>query len=566
MTQKNVFETMKRSTAFHLFFLIVVSLLLRLYRFRNGEIITSSDEIYLYEYSLKPVYGLLSGSLSVLATESFRFFNFPWGWGMLLWSSLFVFLLNILKIPLTEVTINFPYVIVGTLSILCSYTVAREVGGRKYAFIVALFIALLPSHIAYSRSIGVNGIVGLFFFLMTLLFFIKYQKTMEQKYLIWTYVFLALYFVSDNQALGILPLLFLTSYLYSPKENFLEKLSDAAKRCFCWRGIVYALLLLFPTIVAAIYLAQKGLIKNSYLNIFHSKPIIPGLYVQETIATIVYNAGIMLTLIVIIGFFFYLYLLVRKRATKESMIIFSWFLIYALPWFFLVPPKIVDVRVYNTPVICSLIFLTGYLFIALEQKIAKREQKKERMIGYAILGLFLFGIISGMLLTTTKSVYNYDIPGVYAPMQKFGAVGENNGIKTIGFYVREQTSSDAVFFVDVESFTAQYYFHRRISGSLDLTAEETLLLFERTNATNISYVFIQAKNKEIFDAILKERGFTPLLFAVEDEKIKSILYGKEQQSIQEQKTSVQMLDIKEYDELFNKKYGSVEDLFVEVMN
>lgn len=575
-----LFETFKKNTFFHLIFLVALTATLRFYKFRQGEIITSSDEIYLYEYSLKPIYGLLSGNFSVVVTEFFRFFNFSWGWGTLMWSTLFASLLSLLKIPLTEQTINFPYVIVGILSILAAYFVGKEIHSAWYGFIVAFFIAIMPSHIAYSRSIGVNGIVGLLFFFCTLWCFIKYQKKQKKTYLIMTYIFFAFYFVSDNQGLGILPLLVFISYIYSSKKEYLTRIKDACTKTFSWKGITCFIAVLLPTIAGAFYLAEKGLLKNSYLNLFHSKPIILNFYFKETLFTIAQNAGIVLTTFLLLGFLFYVLLLFSRKTTKQSTIIFAWFFIYSASWLFFIPPHAVDVRVYNTPTICSLIFLAGYMILALEEKIALMTKKNFRYTGYAIFSIFIFFIVGSTFFVTARSVYDYNLNffsddnpvGLlnFAPMQEFGAVGENNGIKTIGYYVREQTPENVIIFVDVESFTAQYYLNRSIIGSLDLSAEQTLLLFEKTDMTNVSYVFIQAQNQHLFEKEIFKEGFVPLVYAKENNIIKGILYAKSldytkdtQEQSEFKRENFTTFTIQEYDALFDKKYGSIEELFID---
>lgn len=544
----------------HILILLFVAFSLRSYHFRLGEVITSSDEIHLYEYSLKPVYAITHGlflwDLSLFATELFRFFNFAWGWGTILWSSIFVFFLTLFHIPLTEVTMHLPYVFVGVFSVLAAYFLGKELVNERYGFFAAFFIALLPSHIAYSRSIGVNGIVGLFFFFLTLLFFVRYLKTNKKKNLVLTYCFFALYFVSDNQGIGILPLLFFAAFLYS-KEKGWKRFFAPLHRCFSFKGIFAFLLILLPTIFGALYLWSAGLLKNSYLNLFHSKPFILSFYGKAVLLSLVDNAGIIFISFLLLAFFYALFRLFF-RPSKEMLLVFAWFFMYTAPWLFFVPPTSVDLRVYNTPTLCALIFLSCFLLTDLLSHVYTIRSSLWRTTGVAVFSLILILLIGSSLLVTAKAVYGYDTLSLYAPAPGFGAVNENNGMKALAYYARKSLPSDAALFVDSESFPAQYYFQRKIVGSLDLSLQEIAALLETTEDP-FDYAFIQAENKDLLEPLLLKKGFVPIVIAIEENDIQGILYTT---SPLEGK-SITHLSIKTHDALFDTTYGTLSALYID---
>ncbi len=88
------------NSAAHVVIITIIALFLRLYRFKQGEVLMTSDEVLLLEYSMKPAYGLFSGNIEEFATQLFRFFNFNWGWGTLAGSAINIFVLTLFNIPI----------------------------------------------------------------------------------------------------------------------------------------------------------------------------------------------------------------------------------------------------------------------------------------------------------------------------------------------------------------------------------------------------------------------------------------------------------------------------------
>lgn len=156
----------------------------------------------------------------------------------------------------------------------------------------------------------------------------------------------------------------------------------------------------------------------------------------------------------------------------------------------------------------------------------------------------------------------------------FGQVGENNGIKTIGYYVREQTSPESTIFVDVESFVGQYYFNRTIIGDLDMSDEQIysqlLSLFpengepvEKQDKQNkqevpFEYAFVHEKNFAMLEPVLEKNSYHVIAVAQDtDGKIVAKLYGITNPM------NPAVLSIGTYDALFNQRYGTLENLYID---
>lgn len=559
-------------TSVHIVTLTIIALLLRLYKLRSGEVLISSDEVFLFEYAVKPVYAFFHPSLETIATELFRFFNFGWGWGNLFFGTLFFFFYNLFGIPFTEATINLPYVFVGTGSVIIAYFLGREIHSARYGFIAAFLIAILPSHISFSRSIGVNGISGLFCFLVTLYLFVRHFKTKEEKYKLLGYLSLAYYFFSDNQAIAVIPLLLFASYVYSPHLSFLKRTFFAVRQIMSTKGILISICLSLPAVLGAIYLSTKGLALHSYFNIFHSKPIIFSFYGEYVYSSFISNIGSLYTIVLLIGFLFYLLLLIRGLVNRESLIILVWLLLYTIPWLFLVYPSSYELRVYNTYSLSALIFLTSYFICFLFSVLEKPYLFKRLNLLYSYCLIFLCILFFvHTLLITAGAVYSTSSLDDEIPVPVFGHARDNNGIKTIGYYVREHISADSVIFADVESFNAHFYFNRTVLADLDLSSEQIYRqlfshLYPDLNSSEsnvrFDYAFIQRKHVIILAPLLEQNGYRIIVIAVNNNEEEIAYLYANTREIDMDTTSL-ILHIKEYDKLFNDRYGTLDALYID---
>ncbi len=563
----------------HCIILFVIAVGIRLYHFRLGQVFISSDEVYFFQYAIKPLSLLFTPNIENIATELFRFFNFSWGWGTLIWSTISSAVTTALDLPITEFTINIPYVFIGVGTVILAYFLGKEIEGKTFGFIAAFLIAIFPSYVGSSRSISGN-IVGLFFFFLSLILFLTYFKTKNQQYKIGAYIVLGFHFITDNQALGIFFVIFYASFLYCSEKEFLPRLYASITQIISGKGIIFSLLIVSPTILAALYLTQKGMITHSYLNMFHSKPIELDFYFFETLQTIYDNIGAALFFFLIIGLFYYTATLLMRKRSKESTLFLFFFIFYSIPWFFMVVPASIVLRGYNTYMIVAMIFLATYFITDVLAYMQTRKTSFGKVtftVMWASLLLFLL-FYTGFALSS--AIYAHDYFGVHLPIAIVGGVVENNGIKTAGYFVRDNLPSNAVLFTDQEVFVSEYYFGREVVGDLDLSASETMYLFQQLihqgdnyaaydkyihqpekkgYSGSIMYVFITEQNVQLYKGTLHSAGFAPIMYVTHGNAIIATLYQKKQ----EQNYNVVVLDVEESDPLFDYKYGNLQSLFVD---
>ena len=118
---------------------------------------------------------------------------------------------------LNEVGVRVPAVVMGLLSIFALYLLAREVFGKKVALISAIFLALSPWHLMFSRQANDAGIV-LPFVLLGTYFFVKATK--KYKFLFFSAIFFSLGIYAYAIASLFVPLFVLVLALIYRKQIF----------------------------------------------------------------------------------------------------------------------------------------------------------------------------------------------------------------------------------------------------------------------------------------------------------------------------------------------------------
>ncbi len=558
----NIREILKKKIVY----IILFAFFLRIISFRAAETFTASDEIYLFQNSLKPLTFLLGYSFSDYAAELFRFFNFNWGWGTPAIDTIFIFFLHILRIPLTEATIEFPYVLVGTATIYLIYLLGKEIKDEWLGLCAALLMAITPEQVSISRSGGVNTIAATFFFLLTLYLFLCYFK--ERKYPYLCFFILGIYFGVDFQFYGILPLLLLLGMLFRYTGNPLKDSISVFKEFFWTPRIFLSFIPLIPIILAAFYLLSIHFIQNSYLLHIFQKTNYWGFYVLDFASILYKNVGPLLFLLFVLSLGYCLFLLSKKRLDKMYLFVFMWFCIEVFPWLFIVDPITTVEFDYIMHPTSALFLLSAFFLSDLRNRLQNRK---------LLFSLLCLAILIPTLLMTSAVVYKKipfykDYSLTYKEqkgatlMEVFGTIlqvhrgtkGVNTGIKSAGYYVREQTNASVILFSDQESFITEYYMGRKVVGDLDLFEEEEILeSFEKwSNTTNIHYIYLEQKNYSLLKKKISEYGFSPAAIITQGNRTLGTLYGK-------QMMESTLLDISTNDPLFDQKYGNIDSLYVD---
>ena len=549
-----------------IFYIVLFAFLLRIISFRIGETFTASDEIYLVQNSFKPLTFLIGYPLSQYIAELFRFFNFNWGWGTLAVDTLFIFFLHLLKIPLTEATIQFPYILVGTASVYIIYLLGKKMKDEWLGLCAALLLAITPEQVSISRSGGVNTITSTFFFLLVLYLFFCYFK--ERRYAYLSFFMLGIYFGVDLQFYGILPLLFVLGFLLYYTGDPLKETILVLREFLQAPKILLFFIPVFPILLAASYLWSIDFAQNSYLFHIFQKSNYWGFYVFDFASILYKNVGPLLFLLFSVSLGYTLFLLSKRKIDKMHFFVLLWFCVEVFPWFFIVDPITTVPFDYIMHPTSALILLSAFVLYDLKNRLQNRK---------VLFSLICLSIIIPTLLMTSAVVYKkipfykdysltYKEEKGKTDMNVFGTTleihrgskGINTGIKSAGYYVREYADPNAIIFSDQESFITEYYMGRPVVGDLDLFWEEEILAsYDQWKLqANISYVYLVEKGYTDLTNRIVEDGFSPIIVVMKDDTTLGTLYGKEA-------LEIEVYDVGVIDPLFNQKYGNIQSLYVD---
>ncbi len=550
----------------HIFIILAIALSLRLYDFRQGEVLVSSDEVYLFQNSLKPLTFLLNYSFSNYSAELFRFFNFNWGWVTLSFSTVFSFILTLAGIPFTEQTINFPYVLLGTATIYLVYLLGVEFRNVRTGLIAALIFAVYPVHVSTSRSIGLIGIVAAFFFLLTIYLFIRYFK--ENKYKNTAFFSLGIYFAADFQFYGLLPILVILGFVIGGKKTVFLNFLFVVKKLFS-KSAFFFFVPTAPIFLSALYLYSKNFAHNSYLVHIFQKSSYFGLFFFETLYDFYANAGPALFILFAAAAIYSIAKLFSKNADKNNFALLLWLIINLIPWIFIVNRNDTVVYEYVMHPTSALIFLSALFIDELFNFLKSNFLKFIILISVLIPTLiFTFWVVFFVSpLSVDPSVPDDFIlshQDVVVPIFNttahihFGVKGRNTGIKSAGFYLRELSDKNRTIFSDHESFVTQYYTGIEALGNLDTFKDEQIIsdFLKLVKYGEIDYVYFEKNHHYLWADILNQKGFSPEVLITDKSKLLGVLYSKNN-------LKPVSFEVRTVDKLFDKKYGNLQSLFVD---
>ncbi len=231
---------------------------------------------------------------------------------------------------LNEFAIRLPMAIIGTITVFIVYYLAKELFNERIALFSALFLAISPWHIQFSR-IAFIGLFLPFFFCLGLLFFFK--SFQNPKYLSLSAITFGLSLYTYNSARVFVPL-FLLGLVYRFRNYLLRVWKHTLIACILFLPI-FILLFSFWTSPEGMTRVRSlgGIVTNpfqiiiNYLSYFtpvflffigdsnlrHSPPGIGELHFLELIT-------------VSVGIFFLL-----KEKSQQRDILLLWLLLYPIP-------------------------------------------------------------------------------------------------------------------------------------------------------------------------------------------------------------------------------------------
>jgi len=529
-----------------LFFLALFAFIVRIFRF-NPEIgFISSDDAYVALASLDLFN--ITGTLDSVLIHGLRFFSFGWGYMRLLVTAVEVFIAQLFGLQVTEFTLVFPQIILGTTTCVLVYLLTEELFDESTAKVSSILFAITPIAITASRTIYNTANTSIFILLLFLLTFIKYLKYDKHKLI--SPIFLGIYLSSDNQFISIFPLLVCLIYKYK------HKLFKALP----FRFFAIALLAYAPAILPFLYfLIVKHRIDGGIIahNLLRSKII--GFH-PEIFTYLIYSLGLLLFILSAIAIIYCIWTRERK---KNNVVILIWASSYLLPWFFLITPALIG-RPYFLPSVIPLIILSSQVIIGFFRA------PLNKIVKISIFTIILFGIFNHTVYTTYK--LDTRMPPTLFDSGSFGIKyfygdyrTDNWGTKTAGYWIRNNTSENVTLFTDVGIPVAKYYFHRKVLAdpsidygvNISTSLQKSEFLIKMKPEIDVVVLF---EKSLIFFNNTALKGFEKIVEVTQDNVTKINIYKK---STSANKTKIYKLDVQQYDRIFDNDYANTRSLKVD---
>lgn len=522
--------------------IFLFSLGIRLYSFDFNKTFSSSDETNTLLASIDATKIFQAQSFDELSLHITRLFSYAWGPMVILITSTYLLFLKILGFSITEAKGTLIFLFFGSITPPTFYLLIKKLlKNRMISFLSATTLAVLPIHVALSRSMGSSIAISSFFLIISILMFIKFLQERNLLNLILLSTLFSFYVLSDPQFLGIIIIfLVLFFHLKNNNQSIILKYKDILI-FFC-----VFLLIISPILILFIHYAISGDIYGGYIGHLFSKKKVLGLH-TEFFDFFYLNNGSILTIILFIGGVYGSYYILRKRFKTPEIVLFSWSLIYLLPWLILVSPDNAD-RVYYTTSTIPLISLF-YIFVSRLTDYLRSYYKR------IILAIIFLLIILSTIHYLNQKIYSINAPHFY------GKLEQNTGIKTAGFWIRNNTKESTIILSEFGIPPQLYYFHRNILTdfntfwSFNSANESERNKFIKENFDKAEFVVIKSNNL-LNEYIQKDNLWWTSVKIRDINQDLITIYSRN-------KTNLSILNISIYDAEFDRNYGNLESLHVD---
>lgn len=526
-----------------LFFLFLLGIVLKVYKLNN--VFLSGDDLLIplqvikyYPHNLSQI--LIFDNLSQTINPLGLFVighNILQMFIPLLLISIFKFL----GLGITEITWKLPPIILGSAIIFPSYYLMKMFLKTKQALISAALVLFLPVYFSVSR-VSFHDVLELFFIILTILLFCKYF-TGDKKYAFWASLVLALYFIAGTFFPLIVILILYMGFVYNFSDSYSKAIQKTFKQLFRFKILFMPLLALVINLI--IFFGTKIVI-GRYGGVFGQVFATSGnklSYLTFGLANysnnFLKNFGLVLFLIIILTIFYSFTFL--KKFRKESIFL-VWFLIYTSPFlFFFHDPYYFT---YITNGACAALLLIP---LTLEDFIKKYKS-------YSWIRSLLWVVLALMILAAFGSAYSINIPKYFSASKTLGSFSEDNGAKTAGYWIRQNTDPSAKVFSDafggggMEPWIIMYYCNREPIGLFDAELNEIRNLF-LTKFENTTFFLITPINKKWAEANSPEPIFLNVIITSKGKEVLYI-YSKKSQPLEIIPTEI-------YNKKFDKEYSKI---------
>lgn len=420
--------------------IMLLAIALRVYGLRH--LVYSNPDEALFSYFVVRVAQLSPVTLHPAQNALANILSWDYGWPFYVVDYVYLRALDALHVPINEDTLALLPVLFGVLLCPLIFLLGRRFGSTRGGLIAAALVAVLPIFVEEARSIG-NEPSCSTFFLLAMLMAMRYFEQPESRSRQWLAgLCVGLYLCDDPQiAVGGLVLLLFT-VLWPRPERF--EGWGGWRRLVLRPGILLPPVVLFaPFVPAYLYAVHLGYTDQTFLgSILVGHKADWGFHLLSFLRDLATNMGLVPVLLLPVA------LALRGRLTDTRYRwLLCWIGVTALPFLIAVTNKVTEVYGYHEHLVAGVALLLALGLAAL----------RPRALGIA---LATAAVIGALAFTLGGVLRIGPFPNMYGDTIPYGGLPPNNGMKTAGYWVRQNVPANAGVFVAHDPGVAYWYLGR----------------------------------------------------------------------------------------------------------
>jgi hypothetical protein len=373
---------------------------------------------------------------------------------------------------------------------------------------------------------------------------------------IWGSLFLAMYIGWDGQFLAVFPLVFFTGLAYVQGNSLTTKIKRTVDMLMKKSIFILPAISLLPHIIVwgwFVFTRKSyvdGYIGHLFLEKTYNYAWDPFLFFEGMLL----DTSLIFIIASSIAFSYGLYLF-YKRSPQSLLVI--WAALYLAPWLFAIQRPDTSWRIYYLMGIIPLTILVAIAILEAGSLLGKTFMRKFKFV---ILSMLVGSIVFSMLVRSLSAAYDITLFGLKTDFYYGKMVRQNYGVKTAGFYARENIPLTSRLFTDSGIPVVKYYFHRMPVADKDVfyniisSEDENKYEFLRKVVDTIDYIFVRTKNETLAQPYVEKDFYKIIDIYYRNNPVMSI-YSRD-------KKPLMRMDVEKYDRLFDKKYGKGDALRV----
>ncbi|MEN6304869.1 MAG: hypothetical protein ABFD96_19215 [Armatimonadia bacterium] len=494
-----------------------------------------------------------------------KIMSWDYGYPLFVADHLYVRTLEALNLPVNEATLPGVLVILGALTCLLVFFVARRFapGNDTPGLVAAALFAVIPLLVGRHRTIGGAEAANGFLFVLAVLMLIRYWEAPASTRRQWLAgLAVGLWMCADVQLAVTGSVLIAFVLLWPRPDGYTGWVG--LRRLLVRPGTLLPPVLLFaPYLPVYLYALKLGYPDQTFLGtMLNEHKADWGLHLIPFLRDLWVNLGLIALLAIPVA----LVLLRTRFRDRRYQWLLAWIGLTALPFLIAVTSKVTEASGYHHHLTAALCLLTGLAFSSTvgahrgapalpaagtpsDVPVAGASLSAPRR-ALPVLGLL---IVLATAATTLGGVFRVPaiVPLYPSPKIPYGGLVPNSGMKTAGYWVRQNLAPAVPVFVAHDPSVAYWYLGREAltGGYIDQPARKPVLL---DNAASVQAAVIPEQYDLYPDHLMRSLGFRGLMSVTRDSREVLRLYTKRPLRL--------TLPVEQYDALYNQTYRTAAQI------